>query len=1148
MIFELNTARATLLSATAIALLALPATVSAQQSSTQGIEPNTEREAVPALNSSGFVFSIDGVPVNADPTLEDRVRRTDIALAAADVQVQYDGLTATPRLNVELAHGSAYGPGAVVEMRSETNYPAFIERGEIRIYDQGAIGGARLLATVPIAPNGATSFTVPEGASVVAVHRVYDQSGRYDETVPLPLYQADTRNLTVHEDGVDATAQRSIRVAGGAVTVSARNAGGGATLYALGEAIQADGQGRVAIERILPPGDYAVDVAVRGGGQRTQLTRQLHVPGSEWLYVASGELTYSGIGSDGGGETSGRLSFYVDGKTASGMKVTASADTGHGDLDTLFRRVGERDPHSLADRLALKDAYPTFGDDSTIVDNTPTSGRVYLRVEQDNSFAVWGDYQARLAGSSFLRNERTLYGAQAHLETEKVTAAGDARASLDVYAAQPDQLVGRDSFQGTGGSVYFLSGEDLAAGTATVNVEWRDADTGRVLDRLTLVEGRDYEIDYFQGIIILTRPLDGNAADGLIQGSPGGDVSINLTAQYEYTPSGVTVDGLSYGARAEGWLGDNLRISVTAMGDDTGTATQRSEAIDLRYTFGENSFVQLDYARSEGPGFATTTSLDAGLSLDTVAAVAGTGEATRVAAQADFNDLGLSGEGTIGGYYETRTEGFSTLDYQITDATGDETLYGVYLSTSPRDGLSYGLTADHYENAVGHNRTEIGGEADVTFNDKLRLAVGVEYLEELTDTTDGTRVDVGGRLTYRVSDKTEVYLFGQQAVATDGLDEFNRVGLGTTHETATGWTLDAALSDGTGGVGGHLRAEQHRGSGDSTYFGYELDPGRALNAGISQADNGGKFVLGGRRALSDQVNVFGENVYDVFGSERSLTSAYGVDYRANDYLSYTAAFNFGQIRDDVNGDFEHQGLSLGMRYADEMTTARLLGEVRIDDAEAGSDRTDSETYVFAADVAHRLDDASRVSFAMRAVHTNNSQNADLDGRYVEATLGYAHRPVLDERLNVLAQLRYLTDDYGQTIDGVAAAGDVQDSLIASTDVSYDVNEQWTLGGKFGYRATRSGPDRNSMVSNDAWLAVANARYHAVHDWDILLEARHFEAIDAGFGETGFVGAVYKHVGQGVQVGVGYNFGSFSDDLADLTTDDGGLFANIVASF
>jgi hypothetical protein len=42
--------------------------------------------------------------------------------------------------------------------------------------------------------------------------------------------------------------------------------------------------------------------------------------------------------------------------------------------------------------------------------------------------------------------------------------------------------------------------------------------------------------------------------------------------------------------------------------------------------------------------------------------------------------------------------------------------------------------------------------------------------------------------------------------------------------------------------------------------------------------------------------------------------------------------------------------------------------------------------------------------------------------------------------------------------------------------------------------------------------------------------------------------VYRHVGNNFKVGVGYNFGRFSDDLRDLKMDDRGVFLNMVGKF
>ena len=106
-------------------------------------------------------------------------------------------------------------------MQSAMNYPRFVTRGEVLIIDQNARGGPRTLGRYALDPNGRVTFPVPEGENIVAVHRVYDERGRFDETSPLRLSYGDARGLEDGvEDGNDSTARRGIPVFGGAVTVS----------------------------------------------------------------------------------------------------------------------------------------------------------------------------------------------------------------------------------------------------------------------------------------------------------------------------------------------------------------------------------------------------------------------------------------------------------------------------------------------------------------------------------------------------------------------------------------------------------------------------------------------------------------------------------------------------------------------------------------------------------------------------------------------------------------------------------------------------------------------------------------------------------------------------------------------------------------
>lgn len=1141
-----------LLGGTAISLVLSASMLNAQQIDSLVVAPNTEPETGPVA-ATGFVFSIDGETVTGDAQLEDRIRRTDIQLAQADVQVTFDGIEPTPRLNVEIASaGSGFGAGDTIRLRSETNYPAYIQRAEMRLFDRNAAGGPRLLATVPVNANGSVDLTLPAAEDLVVVHRVYDVNGRFDETEALPLSGRDDRSLTANEDGADFTAQRNIRVNGGTVTVAATSVAPGATLYTLGEAVRADAAGRLVLQRILPAGDYDVDVAVRGAGQNTELSRPVTIPGADWFYVVVGDLTYGAYRSQGSAwdtRSTGRVQFYVDGETENGVNITSSLDTGEGELDEIFERLDEKDPRAVLERVDPLDSFPTFGDDSEIVDTTPTSGRFYLRVERDGNFALWGDYQADIDGSSFVRNERTLYGAQAEYRTQDTTPEGDARASVQLYASQPEQLAGREVFQGTGGSVYFLQRSDLTIGSETLSVELRDVDTGRVVERQTLVEGRDYDINYIQGVITLNSTLTSDLNPNLIQTNPGGDVNVNLIAQYEYTPLTSDVDGFAGGGRAEVWATDDLRAGLTVTTDDTGVSDNTAVAVDLRYQFGQNSFVQLDYAESDGPGVDTSFSTDGGLFIDNTAGTDGSGSAVKIEGQADLADLGFASTGVVGGYFEHREQGFTTLDQQVTSATGDETLFGIYAQVKSSDTFGYKVYADLYDNDVDEDKTEVGVELTGQINPRLSYTLAAEHLDETTATTDGTRTDVAARIAYSPNDDLTFGVFGQIAASTDGLDEFNRYGVSLAAGLGGGWTAAAEVSTGTGGESARVLLSYADDANNSTYFGYELDAGRAIDEGVSRGDNGGKYVLGGRRQVNGDIAVTAENTYDIFGTARSLTGAYGVEYQRSDFLAYTVAFEVGDIDDSINGDFDRRALSFGVRYEDEDTTARGRIELRRDEASGGSTREDVDAIYLVTDLRHKIDETQRLVISLDAAQTEADTTNSLAGDIVDASIGYAYRPIDNERLNVLARYRYFYDSFGQSIDGVVGNGPVQKSSVISIEGSYDLTREWTIGMKFGGRSTRSAATADaSFTDNDAWLAVVNARYNLVREWDVLLEARMFDAVDAGFTETGILAAAYRQFGQNAQVGVGYNFGDFSDDLTDLTFDDEGVFINLVAQF
>ena len=398
-----------------------------------------------------FSISVDGQHVAGTAGTPDKNRKTDKALEAADIQVKYDGLNAKPFLNAATtASRRSFAPGEVVEILASSNYPAYIARQEIRIFATGRHAPASPIVVVKVGKDNLARWTMPEAPATqgfddfVYVLRAYDAKGRFDETRPLTLVRRSSLDTAPAEEGPtapgfgdDNTAFRNIQVDGGAVTVAGRDVPPGAAVEVLGERIPVDGQGRFVVQRILPIGEHDVGVALKGGKDGSlKFDRSINIPSSEWFYVGLADLT---LGSQTGSKhiedvapgeyngvyDKGRLAFYLKGKIKGSWLLTAAADTGDGSVENMLKGLDDKNPQSFLKRINPEDYYPVYGDDSVAIEDAPTSGKFYVRVERGDSRVVWGNFKTDIRGTEFLRNDRALYGANVVLKTDKMVASGE---------------------------------------------------------------------------------------------------------------------------------------------------------------------------------------------------------------------------------------------------------------------------------------------------------------------------------------------------------------------------------------------------------------------------------------------------------------------------------------------------------------------------------------------------------------------------------------------------------------------------------------------------------------------------------------------------------------------------------------------------
>jgi long-subunit fatty acid transport protein len=1116
-----------------------------------------------SFEDTGFSISFgDEVIAGATPPYRPgrEPNPADLDLRQLELNVQFDTLARTRILNVGTAdQRTAYAAGEAVTLQAVSNYPAFIDHAEIVVFDRSR-PGRQVLATLPVTPNGTATFNMPADGSgeFGYVLRVYDASGRFDETVPGSIRREDasplgSAPLNVPDLSADRTARRNIIVRGGTVVLNANNAIPGDTITVMGDEVRVDPNGQVEITRILPVGDNVIEIDAYG----RQILRDVHVPQTDWFRTGIIDIA-AGVRHGGATDTDdsyldGRAAFYVNGYNARGWHVTAAADTTYGPLEDLFSRLDDRDPLRVLDTLRSEglDLYPTYGDDSTYYDSTPTSGNIFLRLETDTTVVQWGDFTATVDGPGLVRNSRDLYGASISYNSLGITEDGEPRFSGTAYAAVPDTLPQRDILRGTGGSLYFLSRSEIVGGSTNLRVEVTDAVTGFVISTEQLVEGRDYVVDSLQGVIILTEPLSSGGEDGSIISGAGDEVIFNLVAQYEYVPTaGTSIDGTSFGGRVESWINDDVRIGATAMSDETGTDRQTVAAVDARVEFGEGSFIEAEVAASEGPGFGRATSTDGGLTLvDEVGVPSDQAMAFELRAGVQFSDMGWNVDGGLTAYAQVREEGFTTLSE---DTPFDQELYGVALDVGLSEQLRFGAHIEDFSRDNGERRTE--GELRLAYalNDIWTVTGAIAFEDRVTpgeaDET-GTRTDVAVRLDYEPNDVYNIYGFVQATVdVSGGLPDNNRIGVGGSVRFNDHLRFSGEVSEGDGGLAADARLSWTPTATNEVYVGYSLDPTRHGHHG-SFTDSG-RIVTGAAYNYTDQLRVFTEYVFDRPTDERILTQVHGLTYTPSNTWAFSAGLEVAEIEDEDSGDFDRFGISAGAVWTpDEDRSGRARLEYRTEDGDG--DTRDRETWAVSAGYSHQVHDDWRLLSQLDAIFSDSEEGPLSDAEYLYGSIGFAYRPIANERLNVLSRLIYIQDTSPE--DQRNFSGDTdgpqQRSTVFSVGANYDWNERLTVTGNLAYRLSEVAErGTDDFFTDTATLGVLRLDYEIIERWDVIGEGRALYTQETGITESGALLGLYRHINDTVSLGGGVEWGSVSDDATRIDYDSRGAFVNLIARF
>ena len=1088
-----------------------------------------------------FSISVDGQPLDGDTaqTEADRQRCVDVALDRADIQVKYDPLNVAPALNI-WAVPAAAERGQTVIWRTYANYAWWVKKAEIRVFARGQTTDAAPFAIVPVEIGGDARWTPSPAASqdLGYVLRVYDDKGRFDETSMKTLSLLDRADAHLPDratrDDLSGYGESSLKIkniaaSGGAVTISGERVQPGETVTAMGVPVPVDTHGKFVFRQILPAGPHKVIVAVKEPDGRTaSFERNLSIADKDWFYVAVADLT-AGKGHTTGpapivttdtdhydkkATVDGRLAFYLKGKILGKYLLTASADTREQPIKHLFSNFDSKDPTYLLRRIDPNRYYPVYGDDSTIVDDAPSQGKFFVRLERDSAHIMWGDFQTSWTGTELTQYSRGLYGADLVWNSKATTQQGERRATLEAFAAEPGTLQSREEFRGTGGSLFYLRRQDVTQGSERLWAEVRDKDSGIVLSRTLLSPSQDYEINYLQGRITLTTPLPIVAdSGGLVQTSSLNGDPVYLVATYEYVPGLARVRGSTLGARATFWATDHTRLGVSVYHQGDGGVKQDLEGLDVLLRYKPGTWIKAEAARSDGVGVAALSSISGGFDFTQNQSPNVAANAYRVDAAADLSELSGALRGRLTGYAQQRERGFSGPG--LATAGGESLKQAGAAAVVPLGKRAeIAVKADELSSPSLRNNSEevalrvkLSAEWGVSAgvrrddHDNRPLSAGVIVDASPSLNRNGARTDAIIRFDFRplASHQDPAAVTSGAPTETSAAPAYLTSGNVATFDSAgpAGSLVPAALS-GTGGVvnivtdptaSAGVAAAPLGGLSYKPWNLYGYAQQTLSRSGTRNSnDRGG---VGGGWQVSSRLRLGAEASGGDGGWGGKLAADYSLDDRSNLYLTYA--------RETDVPDQSYAGrqavLTAGgrTRLSDQLS---LFAESR----QASGEGPHSLTHGFGVDYAPAQHWTTGVRLETGRVSDRFA--GDLRRDAVSLNLGYRDGP-----LKLLTTIEY-RDDKTTRLGSVAGTCDTSDLPTANPCVSaagqtqrhtvlfkssgqYQMDPAWRLLGVLNL--SRSSSSEGAFYDGDYTEAVLGAAYRPVDNdrWNTLFKYTYF---------------------------------------------------------
>ncbi len=728
------------------------------------------------------------------------------------------------------------------------------------------------------------------------------------------------------------------------------------------------------------------------------------------------------------------------------------------------------------------ESYPVYGDSSSIERLAESRDYVFLRLERNKDYVMWGDYDLKefaTEAQKFTAITRRLHGFKANYnlgDLQGTAFYGDNVQGFQRDAVAPD---------GTSG-YYFLSRRLIIPGSEVITIELEEFQRpGTVIDSQTYSRGVDYDIDYDRGTVLFRQPILKTDIDQY------GTVLVRrIIATYQYEGAqGANIYGgrLQYHFSRES--GQEKILGMTYIQENQGVRQFQLYGSDLLLNWDSGGQLIAEYAHSNNDSDVVGPVSGAAYRLE-VKQLFGTGLSTR--AYWRHADTGFSNNATTSFVPGQTRYGFdlvallspetnlrASFDHEDNNGTAPQPLVNKVDLFNPGTTALPGSRVDNSLTTISAGIFQKLGQATLEL-DYIQRQRQDRILETTTNSSQ-----LRSRFTYPLADKLTLRAQNELTLTKESDIVYpDRTVIGLDWAVLPGISLQlnhqffSSSTYAANSITSLDLAGDYKLGADTTLLGRY-----SVLSGISGPKGQGSLGLNHKWTVSPGLKI--DLSYEhLFGSIFTGTGA---------GAQYSQPFAVGQASSSLGlegGD----SYSIGFEY---LASDDLKATARYEHRTSGG----GSNTVISSGVVGKLSPSLTGLLKYDQANSSNQQLVGL-GDTINFKLGIAFRDPLEDRFNALLRYEYRQNPSTIPDTILLGSGTGNTSHTLALEALYTPDWQWEFYGKLALRTSTTQIAQDFTSASTIGLVQGRATYRLGYNVDLVAEARAITQSVASYGELG----------------------------------------------